>query len=525
MRISLALVATVAALLVAGCAPAVQSPHVNKGNVWVSSPPHSRLVGLCGSEDCGPYAVQLHWDLTWNHTATGYFVFLGGTQEDDVASSPWVLGGLDCGTSYTLGVQAHDGSGDTSTEYTTVYTTPDCPATVVGVEGAPQSPTCNSTVALNGNVSSAVAGASAGQTVCLANGSWSTITLTSAISQGTPGVIVTAANPGSATVNGFDINTTSKNLTVEGLDMTQGFHIDDNTTGGDLFQFNTMEGWTSSNAQLDAAWFIDPEDDGTASTTDASFEFNQIDNAPQCVQDDSDGGNTFSHNVCGPDIGNGGSSDVHYLQAEGDANETVDNNAFLGPLASGASGHINVYHGYGTDIQFENNITWHVQSDGELQWGDDGVISTGLVENNLAVFDPSVANTWVQIDGRTNSVTGIVAEHNTMINQSGGDGLDILGTVNPTVENNILTGTAGDDYGFASCGTGTCLDNVSADTTAPGTSKITSWTPCWQSTTWTPTDGSPWTPPPAGYYLPVTSGGCANAGVASTQGYQGAIGP
>ena len=40
--------------------------------------------------------------------------------------------------------------------------------------------------------------------------------------------------------------------------------------------------------------------------------------------------------------------------------------------------------------------------------------------------------------------------------------------------------------------------------------------PDWQQTDWTPNDGSPWNPPPAGYYQP---------GGGSAYGYQGTIGP
>lgn len=123
MKKLLLLIAVIAPLLVSGC-----SSSQNSGHVWVSAR-NSHEVSLCGSEDCGPYAAALRWDLTWNHTATGYLVFVNGTQEDDVTSSPWVISGLDCGTTFTLGVKAHDaGDVDESQLYTTDYTTPDCPS-------------------------------------------------------------------------------------------------------------------------------------------------------------------------------------------------------------------------------------------------------------------------------------------------------------------------------------------------------------------------------------------------------------
>jgi poly(3-hydroxybutyrate) depolymerase len=77
--------------------------------------------------DCGPDAGSLHWSIAaWGHTTTGYLVFVNGVQFADVAQSPWVVGGLDCGTTFTLGVEAHDGSGNHSRLYTSNYSTPAC---------------------------------------------------------------------------------------------------------------------------------------------------------------------------------------------------------------------------------------------------------------------------------------------------------------------------------------------------------------------------------------------------------------
>jgi beta-glucanase (GH16 family) len=81
----------------------------------------------CASVDCGPYAASLHWDIApWGHPTTGYYVFLTGTQMADVSSSPWAIGGMDCGSAFSLGVEAHDSTGDVSAMYTSVYATPSC---------------------------------------------------------------------------------------------------------------------------------------------------------------------------------------------------------------------------------------------------------------------------------------------------------------------------------------------------------------------------------------------------------------
>jgi hypothetical protein len=77
----------------------------------------------------------LHWDIApWGHPTTGYYVYLEGTQEADVSRSPWPIGGMDCGSAFTLGVKAHDGSGDVSELYTSTYATPACVALSVPVD-------------------------------------------------------------------------------------------------------------------------------------------------------------------------------------------------------------------------------------------------------------------------------------------------------------------------------------------------------------------------------------------------------
>lgn len=126
-----ALAALVAVVLVAACGTTPKS-HGHLSVSRVAS--HGVTVGKQHAQlaaytlaDGGSYSAQLHWDITWTgHTATGYYVYVGSTQEADVASSPWIVTGMDCGTTYTLGVKAHDGSGNVSAEYTQDYTTPDC---------------------------------------------------------------------------------------------------------------------------------------------------------------------------------------------------------------------------------------------------------------------------------------------------------------------------------------------------------------------------------------------------------------
>ena len=89
-----------------------------------------------------------------------------------------------------------------------------------------------------------------------------------------------------------------------------------------------------------------------------------------------------------------------------------------------------------------------------------------------------------------------------------------------------LGASGGPDYtggAWSPCG-GICVsaDNVSDDSSAltwgPSPSASTgNWQPDFQNTSWSPNSGSPWSPPPAGYYQP--------ANLPSADGYQGTVGP
>jgi hypothetical protein len=70
----------------------------------------------------------LNWVLPSFTGQTGYNLLVNGSQVATIpGSGPFIFSGLDCGTSVTLGVQAHDGSGHNGPLWTTSYTTPSCP--------------------------------------------------------------------------------------------------------------------------------------------------------------------------------------------------------------------------------------------------------------------------------------------------------------------------------------------------------------------------------------------------------------
>jgi hypothetical protein len=416
-------------------------------------------------------------------------------------------------SSQTTSVSASSSSTTTTTPSSTTSTTslggPPPALSAVGSGGAP-SPSCSTTVAVNGGVSTALANATAGQTVCLADGTWSEITISRTISQ-SPGVTLAAKDPGQAVVNGITLDVPVSNLTVEGLDMNEGFQVH-NAATNDTFEYNTMEGWGGGDAQSDSAFFLFPGEDGASggSVTGISMLYNQIDNVPQCFEDDTDGGNTFSHNVCGPGIGYDGSTGQHYIQAENVSNDTFDNNAFEGPLAPGAvnnGSHTNVLHACGASLQFNNNIVWETQAVAQtLLWGDDCQTTNSQANNNLFVESSSPDTYSMWIDSAHNS-SNVTFSNDTVVNQTNYGAF--YNEISSFHAHNDLADSPNAYDGFTNCD---CSNNAAND----GTGTV-GWNPAWLTISWTPTAGAPWTPPPPGYYKP--------SGIASTFGYQGTIGP
>ena len=312
-------------------------------------------------------------------------------------------------------------------------------------------------------------------------------------------------------VNGIQEGGSISNLTVEGLDMSEGVSLLD-PTNNVTFKYLTMENWgsPSNDAQNDAAFGI-YTGDATRDTADSNLNilYNQMDNIPQCLET-GEGGITFAHNVCGPGIGHNDPNDVHYLQTEGAAGIRVDNNAFLGPPAPIGSSHLNVMHAWGADMHFDNNIVYRTDSAAEaVLWGDDGPISDGTANNNLVIEDPANQSQG----GDTYSIffdngTNMTMSNNTVINPTDYTALLSQYSTGFVAHYNLLDATTGCGGDF---GSGTS-NNASNDNSCD-----VRWTPAWQDTTWTPNDGSPWVAPPADYYKPV--------GISSAYGYQGQVGP
>jgi len=336
-------------------------------------------------------------------------------------------------------------------------------------------------------------------------------------------------------MGGFTTTGQVNNLTVQGITFTNTFFMRAGISNL-ILQYNTFENFSAY------AVHGNPQSINVGPTINGvQVLHNQMDFVSDCVRGDGDENNwTISNNVCGPGIGQGGNVDDHYIQFGGVDGITIDNNAFEGPFNAGslaASAHNNVIHLWGgqSNVDIENNIIWHTQSRAQTILIEEGQTNKVTIKNNLDVEDPSNftnSNIYTMawdinhVDGNNVAGQGSVIENNTadhpfwgsfngVLFQSG----DSASDNQQTVENNIVTPSApGGNSNFnVSCTAGcTYANNVSGDGSAPGSGSTKNWTPNWQTTTWTPNNGEPWSPPPTGYYVPVGLTGV---------GYQGSIGP
>lgn len=449
---------------------------------------------------------------TWTGDTPISFSYLWS---DGTTGSSDTLGASDVGNNVSVTVTASNDGGSahaTSSSVGPVAATPPPPPpppnSTVGVGGAP-SPTCATTVAVNGNVNTAISNAAAGSTVCLASGTWNGISL----SGSSKAVTIASATPGGAHVAGITMNSAVSNLTVEGLQMNGGFKLDNNQTNN-TYEYNSIENYGngSGDAQLDAAFYSYPQEAGGSSVSGVTVQYNQMDNLPQCLEINTEGADssqndwTFSHNVCGPGIGNDEPNDVHYTQEEGTTNLVMDNNAFIGPHDNVGSSHLNVAHICGSNIKFDGNIVYHTETVGQAFLAGDDCALTGSEANNNLFVEDNTSNTYSMWIDSAHGSSNDTMSNNTIINPTQyGAMLIEIGSF--TAHNNLSDSA----NGFSFSG-GTESNNASND----GSGDV-NWTPAWLTTTWTPNNGSPWKAPPTGYYQPSV--------LASTFGYQGTIGP
>jgi len=413
----------------------------------------------------------------------------------------------------------------------------------------PSGVTCTQSLSAGADVGSALSSASPGAVVCLNSGGWSALTL-SGITPSSPGVTLAAAPGSTVVVPGFSLSDDS-NLTVEGFSITDtetsnsGIDLSGNISDVTL-EYNTIEN------QANGYGIYSYPGPGGETANGVSILYNQIDKVGTGIEADGDATETLnwtiSHNVIGPDINYLGEADGstggHYIQIGGVTGATIDNNAFEGPQYYGTAdteSHLNVLHCFSfgptacTNLTFDNNILWHVQTRAQSILITDYDLTNIQLENNLDVEDPACepdtancpASPWF-----IEKANGIKLLNNTSANAPWSINLGTCGDgciSNPSgynAQDNIATGPpqqGQNNYGSFACNS-SCLaqNNVSQDNSAStwgsGTGDVDNWTPNWQTTNWTPNAGSPWNPPPQGYYQPVTGGG-----VTASMGWQGSI--
>lgn len=384
-------------------------------------------------------------------------------------------------------------------------------AALVGPAGQP-AVICNQVISVGASVQNALAAAAPGQVVCLNAGNWPKQTV-GGVTPASPGVTL-AAKPGADVhMPGLDTNGQMNNVTIEGIKFSGGLQV---LAGANnlTVQYNSFENFDDYAVQGCSVCV-----NSGPTIIGLNVLYNQIDHVAYCLRGTGNMSNwTFSHNVCGPGIGYGGSSDDHYTQVEGIDGMTMDNNAFEGPFDSGAlaaGAHNNVMHSCGSNIEFSNNIVWHTDSRAQtILWGDDCPVQAARANNNLFVEDPGCGSVCPTVSLWAESASGVTYNNNTISTNTGAAAGGIFvrsGVSNLVAQNNISVGiTGGDgDFSFDNCA---CAGNLAQD----GSGNI-KWSPRWQSTVWTPNNGSPWTPPPSTYYKP--------SGVSAAAGYQGSIGP
>ncbi len=421
-------------------------------------------------------------------------------------------------------------------------------AAAVGIAAEP-SVTCTKTITPSTTLQSALNTATAGSTICL-NGTWTSTQSISAVAPSSD-VTVAAVSPGAATLSGgLNIGYgLVSNLTFEGIQFGGGVSMTDCAANLSFVDNNFQDLSDASAFYL----YYGGNGDSSCTQTGINIEYNQIDHAGECLEEDSnspsdlaqESGIDFSHNVCGPDIGygcNAGSTcDVsgHYIQMGNTSDDTINNNAFTGPgnpnwnpSCNPSYSHINVFHmtGSSSNTSFSNNIIWHTGACGESVMFQSGGQVNDAIDNNLLV-----ENTGVGISYNLYGADGLTFNHNTIVEESGGGGVGLAitggctdcgsGYLNPqnvTADDNLGVSGA-PNFGSWTCSAGTCnsAGNVSSDSSAlswgPESGDIGNWTPSFQTTSWSPNSGSPWSPPPSGYYQPT--------GLSVAAGYQGTVGP
>ena len=513
-------------------------------------PSEAHLVVTCAPRTCASVTASVRGSFPSTRSVRAYVLYVDGHQRGIEPIPPFDFGSLHCGVEYRLTITERAGGAPDRTVYATRYRAPACRGfAVVGTAGSPDV-TCDQTVRAGVDLNVVLSEAAAGSTVCLSAGSWSR----QMISDVSPASMVTVASaPGEAAeVRGMTLASAGavRNLTFEGIRFSGGVEVD-GPVHNLLFRFDDFQ-----DIRDDYAFNFKPFASGRSAVDDGvTISYNQIDHVGECLQ--MDGGKseivnfTFSHNVCGPGIGymEDRSFGAHYVQTDGVDEFHVVSNAFEGPPDPRTvtyGNHLNVLHVWGSsrDIDFSSNVLWHTRAIGQTLLLGDNTFPSRLdaitVSNNLDVEDPRCGpgSSCLAYAMYSFPVHGMTWTHNTNIGSVWGVGLGwrasctsacYASSAEVTAQYNVASPVCGSssdcnqNYTTFACEGGKCVvgHNVSADGSANsarrGHANVVDWRPAYAETAWTPNSGSPWNPPPAGYYRPV--------GLPYAAGYQVTLGP
>ena len=117
-------------------------------------------------------SISLVWGGSLDDVGVaGYELFLNGSKVGTTTATTYAFGGLSCGTSYTLAVDAFDATGNRSQQSSLSAATSSC----ASPPSLPSPNNCTATLAAGGNVVSFVNGLSPGAVGCLRAGTYGTL--------------------------------------------------------------------------------------------------------------------------------------------------------------------------------------------------------------------------------------------------------------------------------------------------------------------------------------------------------------
>ena len=324
------------AVLLAACV--ILSGCGARHNVRSLTPPHLHVtpatntsvhrVGICGDVHCGAYAVNFTWDVSIAG-GTGYYVFVNGVQIASPTTNHYTVPGLNCGTTYTIGVEAHDGSGNTTQMSTTPYT-PSCGS-------APQTYNCFN--------SPSACGYPDPTTVGVPNCSGLPVWTPS----DTPGI----------SASGSQANVTSPNVTISGYQITGYFfyvQASGFTLNNDCLNFNGSLRGTDATA----VW-----GDSSGDAVNLTIENSTI-VPPTCT--------ASATAIC-----NNANANNTLITSGGGANTLIKNNVLAGA--------VEVINGVGNNSTIQNN---YIVANGEIGSGNH---TEGIFESSDTAVSISVIGT------------------------------------------------------------------------------------------------------------------------------------